>query len=78
MRYPLPGPDFGGFRSFSYQLVADSHGRPLLLSNEIVAMYLGYCAVCKLQSENPVSFATWLGADHASDEAPPPDRRDAA
>lgn len=74
MRYPLPGPDFGGFRSFGYQLVADDEGRPLLLSNDIVALYLGYCAQCKLQYEEPVSFGMWLGADQASDAAPPEPR----
>lgn len=60
MRYPLPGPDFGGLKSFAFQLVKDSGGEFLLLHNDIVKMYLGYCAMCRLQRANPEPFDAWI------------------
>lgn len=60
MNTRLPGPDFGGFRSFHFQLVGDENGRPLLLSNEILELYLGYCARCHLERSEPQSFHGWI------------------
>lgn len=62
MRYPLPGPDFGGFKGFPYQLVKDRDGRFVLLHNDIVKMYLGYCAQCRLNQAAPEPFNAWISA----------------
>lgn len=70
MSYRLPGPDFGGLNSFSFQLVSDASGRHLLLANEIIELYLGYCAHCHLERREPQNFSAWLHADLEQSKAP--------
>lgn len=74
MTYRLPGPDFGGFTSFEFQLVADEKGAPLILSNEVIELYLAYCVQCKTESKEASNFSGWLSVDsdpalYASEEA---------
>lgn len=63
MNYRLPGPDFGGFKSFAFQLVADEKGLPLILSNEVIELYLGYCAQCRIDRHEPAQFTAWLNSE---------------
>lgn len=60
MRYPLPGLDVGGFRGFPYRLARDRKGQMVLLHNDVMKMYLGYCAQCRLQKADPAPFHDWI------------------
>lgn len=74
MTYRLPGPDFGGLKSFDFQLVSDETGTPMLLSDEVIALYLAYRAKCHLERAEARNFEGWL---NSTDEAGLPAAREA-
>lgn len=63
MALQIPDASPGGFRSYGYQLVADEDGTQLLFSNDIVRLYLGHVALCRVRGEEPPAFSAWLDAD---------------
>lgn len=63
MALQIPDASPGGFRSYSYQLVAEEDGTQLLFSNDIVRLYLGHVAMCRVRGEEPPAFSAWLDAD---------------
>lgn len=61
MPYPgLPQIDAGGFKSFPFQLARDENGAAMIISDDIIRMYLGYCMRCKLEQSEPENFHGWL------------------
>lgn len=70
----LPELDAGGFKSFPFRLALDEQGTPMIISDDIVRMYLGYCMRCKLERSEPENFHGWL---YAADSALLPDTESA-
>lgn len=67
----LPQIDAGGFKSFPFQLALDEHGAPMIISDDIIRMYLGYCMRCKLERSEPENFHGWLHTADAELNADP-------
>ena len=67
MNYRLPGPDFGGLKSFAFQLVADEQGSPMILSNEVIELYLGYCVERRKERADILNFSSWLNSDREAE-----------
>lgn len=70
--YGLPGPDAGGLKSFPYRLAVDENGMSMIVSNDVIRMYLGYCMQCKVESSEPKDFHRWLHSTDA-EGSPTPD-----
>ena len=58
----LPELSAGGFTSFNYQLMRDSRGRPVLMSQDVVQLYLAYVAIARQRKEEPQSFSDWVSS----------------
>lgn len=68
--YGLPGPDMGGLKSFPYRLAADEKGAPMIVSDDVIRMYLGYCVQCKIEQSTPKDFHRWLYSTDAEESTP--------
>lgn len=58
----LPTIDVGGFKTFPFQLARDENGQPMIIADDIIKMYLGYCMRCKMEQSEPQNFHGWLHA----------------
>lgn len=63
MALQIPDASPGGFRSYSFQLVAEEDGTQLLFSNDVVRLYLSHVAACKAAGDEPPAFGEWLDGD---------------
>lgn len=71
MAHPeLPTIEVGGFKEFPFQLARDEDGAPMIISDDIIKMYLGYCMRCKLERAEPQNFHGWLHTTDPTHAAP--------
>ncbi len=58
-----------GWKGFDFALMRSETGKPVLVSNDVIRLYMSYVAAQRHQNEETLSFGDWIVAGDAQDSA---------